>query len=82
MRAVIFDLDGTLVDSAPDIRAAANHMLAGENHSALNLETIRSFIGNGIPKLVERVMGRSGIAFNAEMHQALSGEFAPTRPTA
>ncbi len=75
MRAIIFDLDGTLVDSVPDIRAAANHMLEGENLVPLSLETIRSFIGNGIPKLVERVMGRAGIAFNEEKHQALSGEF-------
>lgn len=75
MRAIIFDLDGTLIDSAPEIRAAANHMLAGQNLAPLSLETVRSFIGDGIPKLVERVMERAGIAFNAQMHQALTTEF-------
>ncbi len=56
MKSVIFDLDGTLVDSAPDIRAAINQMLANEGQTGLDLPTITSFIGNGLPKLVERVM--------------------------
>ncbi len=56
MTDIIFDLDGTLIDSAPDIRAAANRMLADEGHAPLDLKTITSFIGNGIPKLVERAM--------------------------
>ncbi len=53
---IVFDLDGTLVDSAPDIAAAANKMLEGEGLEPLDLATITSFIGNGLPKLVERVM--------------------------
>lgn len=53
---IVFDLDGTLVDSAPDIMVAANRMLAGEGLEPLDLATITSFIGNGLPKLVERVM--------------------------
>lgn len=54
--AIIFDLDGTLVDSAPDIQAAANKMLASEGAAPLDLPTLISFIGNGVPKLVERSM--------------------------
>ena len=53
---IVFDLDGTLIDSAPDIRAAANVMLAGEGAAPLDLPTTISFIGNGVPKLVERAM--------------------------
>jgi len=53
-RGIIFDLDGTLVDSAPDLHAISNNVLAAHGHSALTLETVTSFIGNGIPKLVER----------------------------
>ena len=53
---IVFDLDGTLIDSAPDIRAAANIMLAGEGAAPLDMATTISFIGNGIPKLVERAM--------------------------
>lgn len=53
---IVFDLDGTLIDSAPDLRRAANRMLAGEGLAPLDLATITGFVGNGLPKLVERVM--------------------------
>lgn len=56
MIAIVFDLDGTLVDSAPDIRAAANKMLEEQGRTPLDLPTIIRFIGNGLPKLVERVI--------------------------
>ncbi|THD73873.1 phosphoglycolate phosphatase [Thalassobius vesicularis] len=61
MAIVVFDLDGTLIDSAPDIRAAANKMLCEQGIAGLDLPTIISFIGNGLPKLVERVMQRTGL---------------------
>ncbi len=61
MKAIIFDLDGTLIDSAPDIHAAVNKMLAAEGREGLDLATVTSFIGNGLPKLVERVMQRVGM---------------------
>jgi phosphoglycolate phosphatase len=53
-KGIIFDLDGTLIDSAPDLHAIANAMLAKYGHAPLTLDTIISFIGNGIAKLVER----------------------------
>ena len=56
MKSFIFDLDGTLIHSALDIQAAANKMLADVNLAPLDLATIESFIGNGIPKLVERCL--------------------------
>ena len=56
VKAVVFDLDGTLIDSAPDICAAVNKTLAGEGIKPLGLATVTSFIGNGLPKLVERVI--------------------------
>ena len=61
VKAIVFDLDGTLIDSAPDIQAAANRMLEGEGLAPLDLPMITSFIGNGLPKLVERVMRARGI---------------------
>lgn len=57
MRAIIFDLDGTLVDSAPDIHAAANRMLAGLGAGPLDREAVTHFIGNGIEVLVRRCLG-------------------------
>jgi phosphoglycolate phosphatase len=75
MRAVIFDLDGTLVDSAPDIHAAANALLRSMGYQPLSLPTVRSFIGNGIPKLVERVMRASDIPMEAARHAGLVARF-------
>jgi phosphoglycolate phosphatase len=68
MAAVIFDLDGTLVDSAPDIHASVNRMLHAEGEEALAFEAVKRFIGNGVPTLIERVMaarGRAGEAVQA-----------------
>jgi phosphoglycolate phosphatase len=55
-RAVLLDLDGTLVDSAPDLAAAVNRMLADFGTAPLPLATVRSFIGHGIASLVHRVL--------------------------
>jgi phosphoglycolate phosphatase len=56
IKAVIFDLDGTLVDSAPDIQVAINKLLAEEGRRLLTLEEVSAMIGDGVPKLVERAM--------------------------
>jgi phosphoglycolate phosphatase len=58
---LVFDLDGTLVDSAPDIHAAVARMLADEGRDPLDLATVISFIGLGLPKLVERVIRHCGM---------------------
>jgi phosphoglycolate phosphatase len=54
--AIVFDLDGTLIDSAPDICATANLVLSREGVAPLTLDQTRSFIGNGARVLVRRVM--------------------------
>jgi len=56
LRAVVFDLDGTLVDSAPDLHAAAARMFEEKGLAPLSLAEVRGFVGNGIPKLVERCL--------------------------
>ncbi len=60
--SVVFDLDGTLVHSAPDLHAAANRMLRSFERPQLSLKIIISFIGNGVPKLVERCLLATGDA--------------------
>jgi phosphoglycolate phosphatase len=60
MKAVIFDLDGTLVDSAPDLQAAANRLMRQNGRPELDLATVTSFIGNGMGRLVERCFARHG----------------------
>jgi phosphoglycolate phosphatase len=56
VRAVLLDLDGTLVDTAPDLGAAANAMLADLGCPPLEIERVREFIGGGIAVLVRRVL--------------------------
>ncbi|MEQ8357248.1 MAG: phosphoglycolate phosphatase [Kiloniellaceae bacterium] len=62
LRAVAFDLDGTLVDSAPDIHAAANAFLAERGQAPLDLPKVTSFVGNGVPVLLERLLNSVGEA--------------------
>jgi len=60
-KAVIFDLDGTLIHSAPDLRFALNRLLAHEGRRELSLEEVIGMIGDGVPKLVERGFAATGI---------------------
>ena len=63
---IVFDLDGTLIHSAPDIRAAANSALAAEGAEALDMDTTIAFIGNGVPKFAERAVRLRGLGDGAE----------------
>jgi len=65
-RAVLVDLDGTLIDTAPDIAAAANATLATLGLAALEIGQVRSFIGEGIAVLVRRSLGARMSARQAE----------------
>lgn len=58
---IVFDLDGTLIDSAPDIHGAVNAMLASEGQPPLTLATVTGFVGNGLPHLVKLVMAETGL---------------------
>ena len=59
-KAIVFDLDGTLIHSAPDIHAAASVALAGIGREPLDLPTLTSFIGDGIETLVRRCLDATG----------------------
>ncbi|NMM38088.1 MAG: phosphoglycolate phosphatase [Glaciimonas sp.] len=61
-RAVLIDLDGTLVETAPDIVTAANRMLEELGAPPLPYKTVRSFIGKGVPNLVRCILHVSGIS--------------------
>lgn len=54
--AVLFDLDGTLVDSVPDLAAAANRLLAELGRQPLGEAEIAAMVGDGVAKLVERAL--------------------------
>ena len=59
--AIVWDLDGTLVDSAPDLASALNTVLDKRGFFTLSLTEVRKMIGNGVPKLVERGFNAVGI---------------------
>jgi phosphoglycolate phosphatase len=66
IRFVVLDLDGTLIDSAPDLRAAANTVLAQAGRPPLDLPTITRFVGDGVRKLIERAFAATGPALAPE----------------
>lgn len=59
-RAVIFDLDGTLVDTAPDLMRATNHVLASMGRRAISLDEVRVFVGHGARALITRGLAATG----------------------
>jgi phosphoglycolate phosphatase len=56
VRAVLLDLDGTLLDTVLDLHAAANGMLRDLGRAEVAIEDIRAYVGRGIPNLVKRVL--------------------------
>ncbi len=56
VRAFLFDLDGTLVDTLADIAGAMNHTLARHGHPVHPLDAYREFIGEGVEHLVSRAL--------------------------
>ncbi len=53
-KAVIFDLDGTLLDTLKDLQLSVNYALKLHSMPERSLDEVRSFVGNGIAKLIER----------------------------
>ena len=78
VRALIFDLDGTLIDSKNDLISSVNMMLRELGRSELAPETVSGYIGHGAPRLVARALGEEcpeetrqrGLAFFLEHYEA------------
>jgi phosphoglycolate phosphatase len=68
VKGVTIDLDGTLLDTIPDLAVAANRMLDELGKPPLDIEVIRTFVGKGISRLVERTLA-AGVdgALDAEL---------------
>ena len=75
VKALIFDLDGTLVDSAPEIHAGITELLAAEGLPPLPFATIRGFIGGGVPTLITRVLRALSLPEDPARHAALCARF-------
>lgn len=82
LRAVFFDLDGTLVDSAPDIAAATNRLMFAYGLAPHPLQAIRAMIGNGTAALVERAFAAHGVTLSSpdfhERHERMMDFYAGT----
>jgi phosphoglycolate phosphatase len=71
-RTVVFDLDGTLADTAPDLTAALNHVLGVMGRPPVPAEDVRSMVGHGAKALL-----RKGLAATGEVSEALIDEGFP-----
>jgi phosphoglycolate phosphatase len=61
---ILFDLDGTLVDSAPDLRAALNRLMAARGLPPFPLPEVVAMVGDGAKVLVERALSARGQPFD------------------
>jgi phosphoglycolate phosphatase len=57
---IVFDLDGTLVDSLPDIAGALNAALAAQGLAALGPEVVRGLVGEGVQRLADKALATLG----------------------
>ena len=55
--AVLFDLDGTLLDTAPDIMHAIHQVLQNENIAPASIEQVRPQVSHGAFRLIENILG-------------------------
>lgn len=72
---VIFDLDGTLLNTIGDLAAAGNYALARMGFPTHTEDEFRLFVGNGIPKLIERMLPKNASAEERETANAIFGEY-------
>jgi phosphoglycolate phosphatase len=75
LTTVVFDLDGTLAETAPDLIAALNHVLALDDIASVPVEAARSLLGAGGRALIERGYARAGRTLTKDRLDALFVEF-------
>jgi len=73
--AVIFDLDGTLIDSAPDLLDSLNHVLTSLSRRKVDLDEVQGMMGHGAVKLLEQGLILTGGEPEGTDHEALVKRF-------
>jgi phosphoglycolate phosphatase len=74
-KAIVFDLDGTLVDTAPDLWRATNHILTSLGRVPISLEDVRAFVGHGARALIARGLKATGDGAEPQTIEPLFDEF-------
>lgn len=74
---LLCDLDGTLVDSLPDLAAAVGELLEREGRPGLAPAAVAAMVGDGVPKLIERALAATGGVPGAEELAALVARYMP-----
>lgn len=85
MTLAVFDLDGTLVDSAPDIRSALNRLMASRGLAPFDRAEVVAMIGDGVPALLRKAFSARGLAPDAAALARFTEDYtahaaAETRP--
>lgn len=78
-RTAVFDLDGTLLDSAPDIHAALNRVLSARGIAPYGLAEVKAMIGDGVRVLVGRALAGRGLPFDEAVLAAFAADEAISR---
>ena len=73
--SIAFDLDGTLVDTAPDLVRALNAVIIPEGLDAVPVERLRAMVGRGARALIERAYAEQGRSLDAELADRLFDAF-------
>lgn len=73
--AIVWDLDGTLAESAPDLATALNAVLEENGRACHDLAAVRNMIGGGVPKLIERGFRASGAPLGQDALDGLVPRF-------
>src|SRR3546814_3410517 len=74
-KAILFDLDGTLVDTAPDLSAATDHALQQVGRPAVGLAAVRQMVGDGARAMIEKGMNATGGMPAPEIFEAAFSAF-------
>lgn len=73
--AVLFDLDGTLADSLPDLAGALNDLLEEQGWRHCTMDEVRLMVGGGVPKLIERALDVIGQKVDEDRSAGLISRF-------
>ena len=67
----VFDLDGTLADTAPDLMGTLDHVMIGEGFAATPIEDARALLGAGARALIQRALSQQGATVDADREEAM-----------